>query len=124
MIRKFVTVLFLIPLAAVIVLIGVANRQSVTIALDPTLADRPAVSVAVPLFPLVLGVLIAGVVVGGAAAWSGQRKWRRAARRSEAEATALRREAEDLRQRLKDVERALPPSASMAAIAYRRPPAA
>ena len=46
--RRFVTLLILVPLAAVIVLFSVANRESVTVSLDPFHADAPAVAFSAP----------------------------------------------------------------------------
>ena len=51
MIRNILAALVLIPLAALIVLIAVANRSSVTIALDPFLAEKPALTVTQELPP-------------------------------------------------------------------------
>jgi uncharacterized integral membrane protein len=99
MIRKIVTALILVPLAVVLVAFAVANRQSVVVSLDPFDQAHPAVSVALPLFALILGLVIGGVLVGGVAAWLRQSKWRRAARLAEAEARELRAELDRLRRR-------------------------
>jgi len=90
LLRKIVAALILMPLAIVIIALAVANRQSVTVSFDPFDAAAPAVAAALPLFALIFIVLIAGVIVGGVAAWLGQRTWRRAARRFEREARELR----------------------------------
>ena len=121
MIRSFVAALVLIPLALVIVLLALANRQAVTLSLDPLLSDKPTLAVTQPLFILLLAALLAGVIVGGIAAWLRQGKWRHAARRAQAEARASRAEADALKERLEAAERAGQPAG---AIAYRRPPAA
>jgi uncharacterized integral membrane protein len=122
MIRNILAALILIPLAALIVLLAVANRAAVTVSLDPFLAEKPALTATQPLFVLLLSSLIVGVVIGGIAAWLRQARWRRAARRAEGEVRALRGETEALRERLdaaeREVHRATP------ALAYRRPPAA
>jgi uncharacterized integral membrane protein len=115
MIRKLVTALILVPLGILIVLFAVANRSAVTISLDPFSSPGPALTFSAPLFLVVLVALIAGVIVGGAAAWLRQSRWRRAARRREAQVAALRREADGLQRRLDDAP------ASVASIAYRHP---
>src|SRR5436853_6704191 len=92
MIRKFVTVLLLAAAALVLVLFAVANREIVTVSFDPFDAAHPARQFSLPLFALMFILLIAGVIVGGCAAWLRQGKWRRRARRLEAEANALRAE--------------------------------
>ncbi|EJN10246.1 Protein of unknown function (DUF1049) [Bradyrhizobium sp. YR681] len=95
--RKFLTALIVIPLGLVLVTFAVANRHFVTVSLDPFMANDPALSVTLPLFVLLLLVAAMGVVAGGCAVWFGQRHWRRAARRHEADARAARGELADLR---------------------------
>ena len=93
MLRKIVAALILVPLAVVIVAFAVANRQIVTVSFDPFSPERPAASVTLPLFALVIVLLILGVLIGGIAAWLRQGKWRRTARRLEREvARAARRD--------------------------------
>ena len=96
MLRKIVTWVIIIPLAAVIVAFAVANRQAVTVSFDPLSTTAPAHAATLPLFVVIFAVLILGVVVGGFAAWLGQGKWRRSARRLDAELRTLRQET-DLR---------------------------
>ena len=119
MIRKLVAALVLVPLAIVIVLLAMANRQAVTISLDPFLAEPPALALTQPLFLVILGAIIIGTVIGGAAAWLKQGKWRRSARAARAEAHALRVENAGLKERLAAAE-----PAERSVVAYRRPPAA
>jgi uncharacterized integral membrane protein len=87
--RKIVAALILVPLAIVIIAFAVANRQSVTVSLDPFSSAAPAASLTLPLFALIIVLLIVGVIVGGVAAWLGQGRWRRAARRLEREVSEL-----------------------------------
>jgi len=90
MIRKIVTALILVPLAIVFVALAVANRQPVLVSFDPFDQLNPAFARALPLYALMLILVIAGVVVGGIAAWVRQAKWRRAARLADAQARELR----------------------------------
>ncbi len=124
MIRKTIAALILVPLGLAIVLFAVANRQRVTISLDPFSSDAPAFTVALPLFIVILGMLIAGVFIGGVASWLRQAHWRRRTRRLEAETRRLRAEAETLRRERDAALQAPAPSTSIAAIAYRHPSAA
>src|SRR5215831_18305562 len=96
MIRKTVSALILVPLAIVLIIFAVANRQVVVVPFDSV---HPALSAAFPLFVLILILVIAGVIIGGIAAWLGQNKWRARARRYEREARALRRELDQVKQR-------------------------
>jgi uncharacterized integral membrane protein len=109
MIRKIVTTIVLVLIAIVLVLLAVANRQTVTVALDPFDQADPALMVALPLYQLILIALIGGVLVGGCAAWLRQSKWRRRARRMEAEARALRAKADERDAALGRVARLTPP---------------
>ena len=95
--RKFLTALILIPLALILVTFAVANRHFVTVSFDPFMAADPALSITLPLFLLLILVAAVGVIAGGCAVWFGQRHWRRAARRHEADARAARVELADLR---------------------------
>lgn len=122
MIRKIVVTLVLVPLAALIVLFAVANRQAVTLSFDPFSPTAPALTAELPLFALLLVTLIAGVVIGGVAAWLRQHRWRKAARRLDAQVKALRHDAEQMRSRAATEHAAQAPG--VAAIAYRHPPAA
>lgn len=121
MIRKFVAILVFVPLALLIVLFAIANRAPVLVSLDPFDGKPPMFSVTSPLFVVLLVVLIAGVIVGGAASWTRQAKWRRRARRLAAELKTSRAETDTLRRQL---EAGAAVQASVASIAYRHPSAA
>ena len=99
MFRKIVTAVIVIPLAAVIIAFAVANRQAVTVSFDPFSSAAPAYAATVPLFVLIFILLILGVIVGGVAAWLRQAKWRRTARRLDADVRALHEELETIRRR-------------------------
>jgi uncharacterized integral membrane protein len=97
-IRKIIAAVILVPLAVVIIAFAVANRQIVTVSLDPLSAEHPAASLTLPLFALVIVLLVVGVLIGGVAAWLRQSKWRRTARRLEREITDLHTEIEALKR--------------------------
>jgi uncharacterized integral membrane protein len=99
MARKVVTALVLVPLTIVLISFAVANRQSVVVSLDPFDRAHPALSYSLPLFALILVLVIGGVILGGAAAWLRQARWRRAARLAQREARQLRAELDTLKQR-------------------------
>ena len=89
----------LIPLSVIFVVFAVANRHLVTVSFDPFDSADPSVRIRLPLFLLIIGVAIAGVVAGGSATWFRQRHWRRAARQHEADARLARSQLDDLRSR-------------------------
>jgi uncharacterized integral membrane protein len=99
MFRKIVTAVIVVPLALILVAFAVANRQAVTVSLDPFSAADQAYAATVPLFILIFVLVILGVIVGGIASWLRQAKWRRSARRLEADVRALHQELEILRRR-------------------------
>jgi uncharacterized integral membrane protein len=90
MIRKIVTALVLISLALVLISFAVANRQVVTVSLDPFDQANPALVFSQPMYLFIFVLLIGGVVLGGCAAWLRQAKWRARARRAEAQLSRLR----------------------------------
>ncbi|HEY7298704.1 MAG TPA: LapA family protein [Xanthobacteraceae bacterium] len=99
MIRKLATALILVPAGIVLIALAVANRQRVVLSFDPFDAAHPALTGSLPLFALMLALILGGVILGGAAAWLRQAKWRWRARRFEAEVRRLRAENERLRLR-------------------------
>jgi uncharacterized integral membrane protein len=96
LLRKIVAALILVPLAVVIIAFAVANRQIVTVSLDPFSASDPAAAMALPLFALIMLLLVVGVLIGGMAAWLRQGKWRTAARRLERQVEVLRKKVDAL----------------------------
>jgi hypothetical protein len=98
MIRKAVAALVL-ALLLLFAAFATANRQFVTVSFDPFDQAHPASVVALPLYLLIVVLLAIGVVLGGCAAWLGQGKWRRRARRAQAEADRLRAELNEIRIR-------------------------
>src|ERR1700712_946321 len=95
--RKFLTALVLIPLGLIFIVFAVANRHMVTVSFDPFNSRDPSVGATLPLFVVIIGVAIAGVIVGSAATWLRQGHWRRAARQHEADARQARTQLADLR---------------------------
>jgi uncharacterized integral membrane protein len=95
--RKFLTALVLIPLGLIFIVFAVANRHMVTVSFDPFNSRDPSVGATLPLFVVIIGVAIAGVIVGSAATWLRQGHWRRAARQHEADARQARMHLADLR---------------------------
>lgn len=99
MLRKVVTALVLIPLAILIVAFAVANRQTVAVSFDPFSSADPAYAARLPLFVLIFGLVILGVIVGGVATWFRQASWRRTARSLDADVRILHQELEAMRRR-------------------------
>lgn len=100
MFRALLWLFVVLPVGIVLVALAVANKQPVALILDPFSPDSPALAFEAPLFLVVMAALIAGLIVGGVAAWLGQGRWRKTARRRSEEAERLRREADRLNRQL------------------------
>ena len=119
MFRKLVIWLVVVPLAIIILMFAIGNRQLVTVSFDPFSSTEPAASLTMPLFVLIFILVILGVIIGGAAAWLRQGRYRRSTRALDADAVALRREIEVLNERLAASQARAPDDA--ARIAYHPP---
>lgn len=97
--RKFLTALIVVPLGLIFIVFAVANRHFITVSFDPFNTADPSVGVSLPLFVVIIGSAIFGVIAGSVATWFGQGRWRRASRRHEAEAARALRELDGLRAR-------------------------
>ncbi|MEW6256624.1 MAG: lipopolysaccharide assembly protein LapA domain-containing protein [Pseudomonadota bacterium] len=80
--KRALSVLIGLPLCIIVVALAVANRRPVPVSLDPFSPDTSALTVQVPLFLILFGAVIVGVILGGVAAWLGQGRFRREARRA------------------------------------------
>jgi uncharacterized integral membrane protein len=93
---KVLWVVLGIPLGIVLVALGVANREPLTVSLDPFRPGNPALSIHPPLFIAFFVVLGAGVLIGGIAVWFSHHKLRRALNRSRLETNRLRQELDHM----------------------------
>lgn len=89
-----------VPVALIIIVAAVANREPVTFSLDPFSAVDPWFSVELPLYAILVAAAIIGMLIGGTSAWIGQRKWRQAARKQKSEIRALEDERNALRKEI------------------------
>lgn len=80
--QRILSLLVVLPISILAVALAVANRRPVTVSLDPFSPDTPALAVSVPLFAVIFGALIVGVILGGAVAWFGQSRFRREAKQA------------------------------------------
>lgn len=116
MLKRTLWLLTAFPAAALLIALAVANRHSVRLVLDPFRPDQPAVSLVMPFYGYLFGMLLIGVLLGGVATWVSQGRWRRIARQRAAEAKRWQAEADRLmRERDADVSarsKSLPPPAT------------
>src|SRR3954447_17965818 len=99
MLRKVLTIVFVVPLAILIVAFAVANREVVTVSFDPFSSADPAYAAKLPLFALIFALTILGVIIGGIATWLRQASWRRTSRALDADVRTLHQELEAMRRR-------------------------
>lgn len=101
MIGRVVGWFVLVPLCAVLIVFALANRQPVTVNFNPFTAPSGTADPAlgVPLFLVIFGVLLVGVILGGIATWFAQGQHRRDER-------LFRRENERLHRELDAAHRA------------------
>lgn len=99
MLKRIVSWLVLLPLALLLVIFAMANRQSVVINFDPLSQTAPLVPpLSLPMFVVIYALLLVGIVLGGIAVWATQGKHRKAKRAYKREAEALHREVDALRK--------------------------
>lgn len=109
MLRRFIWLAIAFPIALLLVTLAVANRHSVQLVLDPFRPGNPVISLMLPFYVYLLGALLIGVSIGGAATWLTQARWRRSARRRSAEAQRWHAEADRLsRERNRERETSQP----------------
>ena len=85
-----------VPAAIILLTLAVINRHGVRLVLDPFRPDEPVLSLVLPFYAYLIGMLVIGIVIGGLATWVSQAWWRRTARRRAAEAQRWQSEADRL----------------------------
>jgi uncharacterized integral membrane protein len=109
MLNRIIVVVILVPIAVVLIALAVANRQLTTFTLDPFNPGNAALTLQLPLFVMLFLALILGMVIGGAAAWLKQGRYRK-------EARIKRREVQSLLQQKQPVSAAHGSSAGVPAL--------
>ena len=95
---RFLRIVILILLAVILLGFAFANRHEVIVSFDPFAGiDNAALSIAAPLFAVVIVAAMLGVVAGALATWLSQGRHRRASRQSRAEAEKWRAQAQALK---------------------------
>lgn len=90
MYNRLLLIVIFIPLAVVLIALAVANRESVAFTLDPFNPGNPALTLQLPLFVLLFLALVIGLLVGSAATWLKQGRYRKLARQRGEEVRSLR----------------------------------
>ena len=115
---RLISWFLMIPAAAAVILLSVANREDVTVSLAPL----PA-SFALPLPAVILGAVALGFLWGALVAWISASRSRRLAGRYRYRAAQAEREAKRLADKIAKMEAAAaPPPTAPAVIEKRLPP--
>lgn len=109
--RRLLFWIVLVPLGALVVLFAVANRASVVVSLDPFSGENSALAFSAPLFLVMIGCTILGLVIGGLASLSHRYRMWRAVRHAEQEAEQHKAEAERERRARAALQPEFPPLA-------------
>jgi len=108
MFKRIVNILVLVPVAIVLILMSVANRQSATLAFNPFDPSDAVMSLTAPFFVFLFMALMIGMVLGSLATWVKQGKHRTRARDNAHEAVKWHTEAD--RQKARATELAKIPA--------------
>ena len=100
---RFIKLIVLIPVAVILIVLSVANRHFVTLALNPFRPDDALLSVSLPLFVFLFIALMAGVILGSLVTWFAQGRYRKQARDEAHEARKWREEAGKQRTRVEEI---------------------
>ncbi len=99
MMKRLVSLFLIAPIAIILLVLAVSNRQPVSVAVPPYAGDAPFLSLSMPLFALVFGSLLVGLILGSFITWWRQGSYRKEARRQKVEATKWHFEADKEKQR-------------------------
>lgn len=78
--KKIINLIILLPLAIILVILCVANRQAVTLALNPFRPEDVVLSFTAPFFVFLFLAVMFGMLLGSSATWFAQGKHRKRAR--------------------------------------------
>jgi hypothetical protein len=108
MFRKITTLVILVPLGIVLIVLSVANRQAVTLAINPFRPEDQALSLTAPFFVFLFLALIVGMIIGSVATWLSQGKYRKRARMESKSALKWQAEADRHKNRAEQIAAAQP----------------
>lgn len=84
--KKIVSLVIFVPLGIVLIVLAVANRQTVTLALNPFRPEDTVLSLQAPFFIFLLVAVLLGMAIGAIVTWWNEGKHRRRARMEAREA--------------------------------------
>ncbi|GGF94389.1 MULTISPECIES: lipopolysaccharide assembly protein LapA domain-containing protein [Rhizobium] len=90
--KRIVSLVVFVPIGIVLIVLAVANRQVVTLALNPFRPQDSILSVSAPFFVFVFLALFVGMAIGASVTWWKQGRYRRQARVEAKEAVKWQKE--------------------------------
>ncbi|SOC44218.1 hypothetical protein SAMN05892877_112112 [Rhizobium subbaraonis] len=99
MLKKIVNLVVLVPIGIILIVLSVANRQPVRMALNPFRPEDTLLSMTAPFFVFLFLSLILGMILGAVATWVSQHKYRKRARVEATEAVKWQTEADKQKAR-------------------------
>ncbi|THV17254.1 LapA family protein [Rhizobium rhizophilum] len=103
MIRKVVGLVVFVPLGVLLIVLAVANRAPVRLALNPFDPADQALSASAPLFVLLILAVMLGVLLGAIVTWFTQGKHRKKARSQSRVAQQWQAEADRQKTRAEEI---------------------
>ncbi|MEM6461798.1 MAG: DUF1049 domain-containing protein [Pseudomonadota bacterium] len=103
MTRKLINIIILVPVAIILIVLSVANRNVVTMALNPFDPGDAVLSVSAPFFVFLFLALMIGMVIGSIATWFKQGHYRKKARHEAKEAVRWHTEADKQKERAESI---------------------
>ncbi|TNM66317.1 DUF1049 domain-containing protein [Aliirhizobium smilacinae] len=77
--KRILSLVVFVPIGIVLIVLAVANRQVVTLALNPFRPQDSVLSISAPFFVFVFLALLVGLVIGASLTWWRQGRYRRQA---------------------------------------------
>ena len=108
MIKRIIGLAIFVPLGIILIMLSVANRQAVTLALNPFDPADSLLSVTLPFFVFLFLALIIGMIIGSLATWFKQGKHRKRARVNANEAVKWHTEADREKAKAQQIAASLP----------------
>jgi uncharacterized integral membrane protein len=103
--------IIILPVLVAVLLLAIANDQSVTVHFNPFDPNDPVLRVDLALYQLAFAIFVLGALAGALIAWGGQRKYRRRAQERSVETALWQARAERSERRQAE---ARPPSQAAA----------
>lgn len=90
--KRILSLVIFVPVGIVLIVLAVANRQPVTLALNPFQPQDSLLSVSAPFFIFLILAVLVGMLIGSMATWWSQGRYRKQARHEAKQVVKLQKE--------------------------------